>query len=182
MRTALVLGGAACVTEDVDAALALGEFQGVVGCNDVGIAWPGRMAAWVSLHSEKLGHWSGQRAMLGLPTHTALYGHRDERRERPKTPSVVLTDFLFEGQTDTGSSGLFALKVALVDLGFDRAVVCGCPMTPAGRHFFDDTAWAGAAAHRRGWSQALPMIKDRTRSMSGWTATLLGLPDTAWLA
>jgi len=88
----------------------------------------------------------------------------------------------FPGQSDTGSSGLFALKVALTDLGFDCALLCGIPMAPVTGHFFDAAPWTGAGAHQLGWKQALPAIRDRARSMSGWTQHLLGAPTTDWLA
>jgi len=182
LTVCLVLGGAGCVWDDVEAALGLGEFHGVVACNDAGAAWPGRLDAWVSLHGEKMGLWSARRARAGYEPCTRLVGHLEARPGR-KGPFVTeATEFRFPGQSSTGSSGLFALKVALVDLGFDKAVLCGVPMTAATGHFFDPADWRGASSHWRGWIEALPHINDRTRSMSGRTADLLGRPDEEWLA
>ena len=176
MRTALVLGGANTVWADVQAALEIGEYSSVVGCNDVGIVWPGVMDAWVSLHGYNLRAWANRRQSKGLPPHAALYGHAE-------APAVThVTPYKFPGQDHSGSSGLFALKVALIDLGFDRAVLCGIPMSPEGNHFFDPRAWEGAGHHQIAWLECQSQIKDRVRSMSGWTANLLGRPDTAWLA
>lgn len=84
-------------------------------------------------------------------------------------------------QKDVGSSGHFALKVALQDLGFDKAVLCGIPMNAEGRHFFNPRPWKVAHAYQQAWVDTLPLIKDRVRSMSGWTAELLGKPDAEWL-
>lgn len=181
-RIALVLGGASSVWADVEAALALGEFEGVVGCNDAGVSWPGVMDAWVSLHASHFRMWQERRRRLGLPPHKALIGHHHERGS-PATDIEVdrLSVYRFPDQDRSGSSGLFALKVALEDLGFDRAVLCGIPMT-ATPHFTDTVPWSAAAEHRKGWQQALPHIKDRARSMGGWTAELLGKPDAAWLS
>lgn len=182
MRAALVLGGAGNVWDDVDAALSLGEFAGVVACNDVGASWPGHLDAWVSLHAEKFGIWATQRTAAGYPPAGVILAH-NEQCGRKGLPLCVSgrTEFRFPGQRETGSSGLFALKVALVDMGFDKAVLCGVPMDAAPGHFFDPAAWRGAVSHRRGWHEVLPAIQHKARSMSGWTRDLLGAPDEAWL-
>lgn len=169
MRAALVIGGAANVWQDVDLARAIGEFDGVVGCNDIAEVWPDTLDAAVSLDADKLDHWMAARAARGLPPHKALFTPRTTERR-------------FPGQTAPGSSGLFALKVALVDLGFDRAVLCGVPMERAWSHFYDWREWKGADKRREGWLRALPQIRERARSVSGWTQTLLGAPDAAWVA
>lgn len=169
MTIALVLGGAACVFDDVEAALSLGEFDGVVGANHIGIVWPGVMDGWVSLHGDKLKPWTARRRFAGLPDHKALFPH-------PGTPHR------FPGQTMPGSSGLFALKVALDDLGFDRAVLCGIPLDAAQNHFDTPGPWRPASQYEIGWRQALPEIADRARSLGGWTAELLGTPTADWIA
>ena len=178
MSVALVLGGAACVWSDIEAALDVGQYDLVVSCNDIGAAWPGRLDAWVSLHPDKFGIWLTRRRQRGYPAPAAVIGHLPARASA-RLPDGI-TDFAghhFEGQRHSGSSGLFALKYALVDLAADTAVLCGVPMDKTHRHFFDERAWTAADAHRRGWLEALPQIKDRARSMSGWTADLLGRPE-----
>jgi hypothetical protein len=168
VTAALVIGGAACVWGDIETALDLGEFDGVVGCNHVGIHWPGRLDAYVSLHPDKLKMWAARRALKGLPPHKALVGSQDTSRR-------------FPGQDKPGSSGLFALKVALDDLGYDRAVLCGIPLEPEAAHFDNPAVWKAALHYREGWIQALPHISDRTRSMGGWTAQMLGRPTPEWI-
>lgn len=180
MRAALVLGGAGCLWDDVEAALELGEYQGVVACNDAGAAWPGELDAFATLHAEKAPFWIENRVRAGHPFPKAVLGYDGAGRALPAC-MTGLTAWRFEGQTLTGSSGLFALKVALVDLGFDRAVLCGIPLEAGPGHFFDAAAWRAAVSYRSGWQEALPQIKHRARSMSGWTKGLLGAPDTEWL-
>lgn len=166
MTLALVLGGAATVWEDVEAALALTEADGVVACNDTAADWPGPLDAVATHHPEHWPRWAAQRAARGYPP-----------------PSRLVTDgWAFPGQSSPGSSGLFALKVALIDLGYDRAILCGVPMDEAGRHTNDPRPWRAATTYRAGWVQSLPAIANRARSMGGWTADLLGRPDAAWLA
>lgn len=182
MRTALVLGGGRGVWEDVAEALAMGEFAVVVACNDAAAAYPGQLHAAVSLHAEKLGFWMERRRRAGLAMPTHVLGHGDAARGTLRLPPVItgFVEQMLPGQTDTGSSGLLALKAALFDLGFDRAVLCGVPMDDR-PHFFDDVSWSAVRSHWRGWIQALPHIKDRARSMSGRTADLLGRPTEEWL-
>lgn len=180
MSVALVLGGAACLWSDLDAALALGEFDAVIACNDAAASWPGRLDAAVSLHPEKFGLWMTRRVATGyrMPERTFSFRAPNGGKGQYVTHQ---TPYQFPGQTQTGSSGLFALKVALTDLGCDRAVLCGIPLTADQAHFFDPKTWRAATSYRDGWKQALPQIKHRARSMSGWTAELLGQPDEEWL-
>jgi len=181
---ALVLGGAATLWRDVAGALDLGSFDVVVACNDAGSVWPGRLDAIVTLHAEKLGFWMERRERAGFDLPERIIGHDAAKRSTLRITDKVtnFVEYRFSGQADSGSSGLFALKYALEDMGCDRAVLCGVPMHEVGAHFFDLTPWGGAVAHRRGWNQALTVIGDRARSMSGWTADLLGKPTKEWLA
>ncbi len=185
MTTALVLGGANCIWRDVEAALALGEFDAVVTCNDVTALWPGPVDAAVSLHAEKWPIWLRQRALKGLPDPLRVVGHAEFKTSPIRTAAAgVVTDWssqMFAGQTESGSSGLFAAKFAVEDMGHDRAVLCGIPMTAEARHYFDARSWGGAAGHRRGFRQAHAAIHGRIKSMSGWTADQLGKPTTAWI-
>jgi hypothetical protein len=166
-RIALVLGGADCVWADAEAALDMGEFDGVVGCNAIGRYWPGRMDAWVSLHPEKFGPWCNRREADGLPPHAQRLG-------------LTEVEPRFVGQREPGSSGLFALKVALMDLGFNRAVLCGIPLDTR-PHFDSAPLWPAALNYRTAFLQAKPQFKRRARSMSGWTADQLGRPTEEWL-
>jgi hypothetical protein len=186
VRTALVIGGGADVMQEIEAALDLGEFCAVVACNDVGAVWPGHLDGWVSLHAMKLPGWMAARAKNGFAPAARVAGHLGDGRQYPATnakPRQVreYVDHRFPGQTNSGSSGLFAAKFALMDLGFDRAVLCGIPMIAAQAHFFTPQPWMGAKAHMTGWTQAMPVIKDRVRSMSGWTRDILGAPTPEWI-
>ncbi len=184
MTNALVVGGADCALKDVEAALRLGEFDGVITVNDITIHWPGDIHAAVSLHSEKWNYWLIQRQRANRPMPRRVFAHLEFRtsnavaRQPPQITDYV--EYKFPSQKDSGSSGLFGVKVALMDLGYDRAVICGIPMTAEGRHFFDKRPWGGAASMRRGWKQALPYLS-RVRSMGGWTAELLGKPTVEWM-
>lgn len=174
---ALCLGGAATLHKDIEGALALGEFDLVVACNDAGAVWPGRLDAWVTLHPEKMREWSEQRAANGYEPAVAYFCQIG--RHVPDGFQAV--EYRFPRQADSGSSGMFAAKVALTDLGATRAVFCGIPMDRQ-PHFFSGGAWEAAVGHRNVWHQVRREYRDRIRSMSGWTAEFLGRPTREWVA
>src|SRR5690606_18924269 len=137
--------------------------------------WPGRLDAAVSLHPERLASWLQARAARGYPAPDRVFVAGPSRA----VLRAELTASTFDGQVLSASSGGFAAKVALVDLGFDRAVLCGIPVD-RGAHFFNTKPWAAADRHRKGWIEAFPAIGKRLRSMSGWTKEVFGEPSPEW--
>ena len=119
----------------------------------------------------------------GLPPAERLLGPAG-RPTPAHGPELRLTGYAeskLPGQTFSGSSSLFAVKVAF-DLGFDRIILAGCPMSDEASHIRDPgKPWKGAGAHRRGWVQVIPQLEGRVRSLSGWTMAVLGRPDAAFL-
>lgn len=170
-RVALVLGGAACVGDDAEMAIAFckdkGLKWGAVACNEIAADYTGDLDAIVTVHSNKLGKITATRHRKGL-NRAPTYAHNG----RP----TVLTDWAFPGQRSAGSSGLFAAKVALVDLGFDAAILCGIPMDNS-PHYFDDKPWTDADHHWPAFLEVADSVKGRLVSMSGRTRDLLGGPE-----
>jgi hypothetical protein len=83
-----------------------------------------------------------------------------------------------------GTSSLFAVWVALEQLGYTRVILAGVPLDATGRFF--DPPHAAAWNHdthpgdRSAWEAAAgDWFGDRVRSCSGWTAELLGTPELA---
>lgn len=181
MNVALVLGSARGVFDEVEAALSLGAFDDVVACNDIATRWPGPLAAVASKHPDRWPGWLAARAAAGFPAPARVFAHLEAQPSFADLGAVTdFTEYRFDGQDGTGSSGLFALKVALVDLGFDRAVLCGIPLSEAAGHISNGPVWQEAVHYRSAWTQAAPQISDRARSMSGWTRDLLGAPTREW--
>lgn len=175
MRLALCLGGAAGVRDDWAAAIDLFAPDYVVACNDAGTIWPGRLDAWVTLHPDKMRGWRDARASNGFEPAIEYLVHGDRIQRW-----CDLVEFRFPGQQSSGSSGMMAAKVALHDLGADRAVLAGIPMDRE-PHFFDAEIWQAATGYHGVWDQLSGFDRDRVRSMSGWTAQHLGTPDAEWL-
>ncbi len=174
MRLALVLGGANVVWEDAAAALDMAEPDYVFACNDIGTRWAGPLEGWATLHPEKMPGWRAERARRGFLPAREHIGH-----EMAQGIDRAI-DYRFPGMTGSGSSGLFAVKAAMEKA--DRVILAGVPIDPTGAHFFDAKEWADWQSFIPGWQNAMPHIKDKVRSMSGWTRKLLGAPSPQWLA
>jgi hypothetical protein len=173
MRRALVLGCASCVWDDAKAAQALcPEFDLVIAVKRIGTEWPGRITHWVTLHPETFAAWQAARKAKGL-NEDYRAGTWSGGKDRGARFDFRLGDW-------QGSSGLFAVRAAIEDGRADRVVLAGVPMT-ASPHYFRGKDWRYAATYQRGWKQHLKEFELKTRSMSGWTRTLLGAPDLAWL-
>lgn len=166
---ALVIGGGACVWDDLAALKALiGCWTGtVLAVNDVGADYPGRIDHWCSLHPEKFHLWRPKR--LGNADYVT-WAH----------PGHGVADQVMSTTDDwSGSSGLFAVKVAL-ETGHDRIVLCGVPMDTR-PHYFDGSPWVEQDAFAPAWRIRADQLRDKVKSMSGWTRTLLGAPAPDWL-
>lgn len=177
MTAALILGGADCVWRDVEAALQLGEYEFVVACNDIGTAWAGEIEAWVTLHPENMAAWINQRASRGYPRAKRIVYH-DTMAGAP-APDLV-SPYNWQRHHRSPSSGVFSAKVA-IELGITRGVLCGVPLTMS-PHFNNNGEWAAASSFHDGLMHALPFLKDKIRSMSGYTRQVLGEPTPEWLA
>ena len=174
---ALVLGGAACVTDDAERALKLFEPDAVAAINDMIARWRGKIDYAVTLHPEKLDFWIKHRGIWGGdPGQFACWSHAY------KSP-LARRQFLTETRTTSdwgGSSGLMAVKVLLQE-GFDKIVLAGVPMERTAGHVAKPGEWPQARAYQKAWKRRVPEIAWATRSMSGFTRDILGEPTEEWL-
>ena len=184
VATCIVLGGADCLWDDIEAYT--GPVDAVVACNDAGYAWSGGLAAWVTLHplnwTRPKDAWLARREANGYPP-APLYTH--DLRHAPE--GAIKTPYCFPGQEHSGSSGMFAAKVALADLGFDRVILCGIPMSPM-KHITGADHWhtqpnghgkkvsALPDRYLKRWRDVPAEFTGRIRSMSGATRDLFGAP------
>lgn len=149
----------------------------VIGVNLMIERWAGKLDYSVTLHPEALEAWQVTRRRRGFPEATVSIAH--VMQSGPRIDRVV--DYRWPGMNASGSSGLFAAKVALED-GFDRIILAGVPISADGGHFTYDGPWIHVESYRGAWKEALPHLAGRVRSMSGWTAEILGKPTKEWLA
>lgn len=145
--------------------------------NDIGVDYPGKIDHWVSYHSDKLGKWARDRAARGLlPATTYWAGKGGPTKAAPKGTKTV--------NAHGGSSGMLATFAAL-RAGATKVILCGIPIDPTMPHYHQHQKgklWAEASKYHKHWVAAEASdFRDRVKSMSGWTATLLGSPTIEWL-
>ena len=172
MVIAVVLGGAGGVWQDLaELRVMMGRWPDiVVATNDAGAVYPGRLDGWATLHSEKLAKWQ------------AIRKRRDYRAFTIKGHWNIDDTIEIVPERWKGSSGLYAVQIALDAFKASGVVLCGVPLWPENGHFFSPTkVWPEAEIYRRGFQAALPVIRGSVRSMSGWTRELLGAPCPEWL-
>lgn len=166
---ALCLGGAKTVWSDLERARELVPDASVVACNFAGRDYQGQLAAWVTLHPDMLPAWQEKRAKAGLNTDYRAFAHEKRRNGAVE----VLPDRW------SGSSGLYMAQVALEALGATHAILCGVPMDEARGHIHWGR-WKLVPRYREGVLKAKAEGAN-IRSMSGFTADVLGTPDAHWL-
>jgi len=168
---ALVLGGADCLHDDRRRAEAMFEPDTIIATNGAGIAEPGPLKHWVTMHPNLFPIWMAERRKAGRSDAQNLWC----RVGAPAPPHLTCRRVHSWG----GSSGLLAVAVGL-ELGY-LVVCCGVPLdkTP---HFDDPkrTPWKDGPNYRPAWVRRRAALGD-VRSMSGWTAELLGQPTQEWL-
>lgn len=180
MSVALILGGAATLQDDLRQVKENKvEYDGVVACNQAGVEWPHALDAWVTVHplfflKGQSRSWATNRIRNGYtPPRRGYWTHSN--RDKPLPEGTHITTWKMPNLQNFGSSGLFAVKVALIDLNYDSVVLCGIPMTPT-PHFDRPDDWRHAVNFRKQWMNISPEIRARIRSMSGWTREQYGAP------
>lgn len=85
-------------------------------------------------------------------------------------------DMIIPLENPSGSSSLLGV-LAGIQLGYEKIIVCGCPLIGNS----SDTGY-DYAKFQKGWTHKFREIKHKTRSMSGWTKELLGAPSESWIS
>lgn len=177
----VVLGGAAGAWDELARASQIAPVRHIFAVNDAAMHYPGKLDAFVTLHPEKLSGWLGARRDAGLPEPAAVVSHtREVEGIPPHIASIIqIAEYQWpemkgvEGGS-SGSSGLFATKLALERTALP-VVLCGVPMQASRAHFFNEQPWGDVADFLKAWENVARVERlARVRSMSGWTAELLG--------
>jgi predicted SAM-dependent methyltransferase len=174
-RIAIVVGGAVGVKEELEQACKLCEPiepEFYVVNDQIGV-FPLDVYA-CTLHPDKLRGWLTTRHNNGLSKPLELWCHDGIRHHAPQDLGTIhkLKDW-------GGSSGLFAYQVAR-NHGHTKIIFCGVPMTSTPNMFRAQT-WHAVGAFTRQWTVHRDEIAKYARSMSGWSAGLIGKPDEEWL-
>lgn len=179
----LVVGRARGTQEEVAALKAMTTFDATIVVGSTALDFPDHIDHWVTFHAMLFERWIEKRKRKGYPAAanywTALYNGY------PVAPKLNAKLPIKRVHSQGGSSGLVGVEVAL-EIGGTRIALAGVPMEAA-RGKYDDpntsSTWREAANYHGAWKLALPRLKDKVRSMSGWTLELLGgvPPTKEWL-
>ena len=147
-----------------------------------GIHWPAKFETWVTLHPEFMDQYEAERRALGHPGGYEIVAPPPGEVGRHAAAGKIdrRVSYRWPGMTSSASSGIYAAKVAIED-GFDRVVLAGVPMTAEAGHFTRAKKWTQRDCFMPGFQGSLQFIKDKVRSVSGHTKTILGAPDPDWL-
>lgn len=179
MTTALILGRAVTVWEEVAAAKALVDFDYVLVTGPVAVDYPDEIDAWVWFHTELFEDFAKRRARKGYLPVKSYWGSKFRGRVRPRGS----IDVQYTSWGGGGSSGLLATMIALDHFKVDRVALAGIPMAALGGQYDSVKKWTEAVKHHPAWETALPKLQGRVRSFSGWTLEHLGgkPPTREWL-
>lgn len=168
--TALVIGGAACLTDDLLTGwLSIGCPDVVIGVNDALYTFRD-IDAMATLHPEHVNKWRKLRDERGWPRVPVYSFHR---------PECGVT--VWKAQDDPhewwvgGSSGLYAVGVARFIYSADRIVLTGVPMDESPNRYREEDRWTQherywqkwEKAHRKGWLDGVTSLGGRTRALLG---------------
>lgn len=154
----------------------------MIAVNDA-FMWLKNFNYWVTLHPEKLRMWETMADMRRRP---ACPRFVPDLNDSDRSEVMKSEEYSPEwrrlswdrGGGNSGSTGLFAISVA-IHLGYGRVILAGVPMDsqPKLNQF---TPWSDRERFLPAWNAAKVEMKERVRSMSGWTRELLGGPDMRW--
>lgn len=178
MNWALVLGGAACVFEDEQAArLQFGEPDTIVGVKDIAIEYP-RIDHWVTFHLDRVPNEIAKRRALGYPDPKVIWTFAGYRLISRIRVGIPIEQMKIKG----GSSGLLGAMVGMKVA--NKAILAGIPMDSSMPHFNDrkrGKPWEEARIYIPHWKEHIPRMQGHVRSMRGWTQEVFGAPTREWL-
>jgi len=144
---------------------------------------------WFNVDGESAIQWAQSLkavAVNGLLTHTMGEVRNFDCDWDIEQPDYHYEDITHEKGRLHGSSSLFA-TLAAVAMGYQKIILAGCPMDSEGHWYFEPTGpetlgpmWQGM--DYMAWIDfAETEASNKVRSMSGYTAKLLGSPVCGWL-
>ena len=184
MTTAIVLGSAPCMWDDLEGARAFAPDADLVVVNEAGISCLDRITHWCSLHGGKLKNWVATRLDRGGNADFTAHGlfHPYMPSEARFLPTFRLLSW--ERPSPEGSSGLFAAIVASVF--YDNVILAGVPLDGKtvidvnGEQIPAPNSGVGYHVYQVSWPRAVDrgdLDPARLSSMSGWTRELFGAPE-----
>lgn len=140
---------------------------------------------WFNVDGETAIHWAS--TINGALTHTLGEVRNFDCDWEIEQPDYHYEDITHEKGRMHGSSALFA-TLATLAMGYEKIVLAGCPLDTEGHWYWEPTSpetlgpmWQGM--DYMAWIDfAETEDSNKVRSMSGYTAKILGRPVQSWLA
>ena len=153
----IIIGSAPCLEDDLSKIP-----EGIWDYMAIGLdainKHPGRIKYMATYHPLDIKEALSRRAKAGGNTDYKVISHQPGEN----------IDIVYLYKAPSGSSALLGI-LAGIRLGYDKIILCGCPMDGAYEQF------------RQGWQAHLDEYVGKVRSMSGWTRDFLSLPTDEWL-
>jgi hypothetical protein len=174
---AVVIGGAEGAMDEMGAAIDLcgDRPHALITCNDM-LVHVARPIVAATLHPYHLQAWLSRRSLLGYEAPSQVWSYTDNDLAVPDGMVTHVMDDPWGG-----SCGLYAIRVALRGLDFDRIVLCGVPMKMMCGHHIRRAPWTAADGFWNRWSKCAADIAPHVRSMSGRTRERFGAPTQEWI-
>ncbi len=166
MKAVLYITGAhQDVLSDIEAVPKVGEREFMaIGLDAVDkYAWP--ILYMATYHPVEIDIIRHRRHAAGGNTDYKVISH-----ERKPGVDICIEDWW----KPSGSSALLGVQAAL-RMGYTRIVLCGCPLIG------QNDKGGKYETFRAGWKERKDSVGPYVRSMSGWTAELLGKPTAEWM-
>lgn len=151
----------------------------VVVTNSVVADYSGHAHAAVTLHPRLMSSWWEARKRSCYHPITRCVAHRNKQGGVVFDFVTDIHPYLWPEQKVSGSSGHYAVKVALETFKASKVVLAGVPMTHEGAHYYTTDLW-NPAMFLPAWENTYDRLKGVVRSMSGWTAEKFGKPTLKW--
>lgn len=160
------MGIAPCLEADLAAIPDLHLYDKMAVGVDCSDRYLGNIQHAVSYHTAELEEFRKRREKAGGNLDYKTHAHRNKERGRE-----IAVDYVWLGTEKpfSGSSAMLGV-LAAIELGYEKIIVAGCPLD-LGRY----------EQFQKGWTCKYEVIKDKVRSMSGWTAGFVGRPTEEWL-
>lgn len=168
----IIVGSAPCAADDIARLPKMGPRKWMAVGMDAIDKCPGRVDYIATNHPEDI----PVIRQIMRERSEAAGGNTDYQIIGPGVESVSprAYDIIEPYRPPSGSSAITG-AFAAVRMGYDRIILCGCPLTgnaPEGNPY---------EAFRPGWETHRAVFDGIVKSMSGWTMDLLGAPTEEWL-
>lgn len=187
---ALVIGSAKGVEIEVALAMKI-EPSTVLATNSIVADFPWNIDAAVTLHPKHMAGWRKARIARNYGSIPHYVSHINKQGSHSFDFITDVIDYRWPEQAGlpvydpetgsaSGSSGHYAIKVAMELFGETKILLAGVPMTQERRHYNNSNLW-NSDIFKPAWKLTYDRLKNHVRSMSGWTADMFGFPDEEWL-